>query len=74
MIKLAVVGTGGMAHPHADRFQKIKGVKLVAACDVVPGKAAAFAKEFGIPKAFTDLDEMLDQVEIDAVTVVTFRR
>jgi predicted dehydrogenase len=71
MIKLAIVGTGGMAHMHADRFKAIKGVKLVAACDIVPGRAAAFAEKFGIPKSFTDFDELLDKVDVDAVSVVT---
>jgi predicted dehydrogenase len=71
MIKLAVVGTGGMAHMHAERFKGIKGVKLVAACDIVPGRAVEFAEKFGIPQVFTDVDELLAQVEIDAVTVVT---
>lgn len=71
MIKLAVVGTGGMAHHHAEKFKEIKGVKLVAACDIIKGRAAAFAEKFGIPQAFTDFDELLAQVDIDAVTVVT---
>jgi len=71
MIKLAIVGTGGMAHMHAERFKGIKGVKLVAACDIVPGRAAAFAEKFGISEAFTDFDELLNQVECDAVSVVT---
>jgi len=35
MIKLAIVGTGGMANAHAKAFQAIRGVRLVAACDIV---------------------------------------
>ena len=34
MIKLAIVGTGDMAHTHAKAFNKIDDVKIVAACDV----------------------------------------
>ncbi len=71
MVKLAVVGTGGMAHAHARSFQGIRGVKLVAACDVVPEKVAAFAEQFGIPQTFTDLKKMLAEADIDAVTNVT---
>jgi predicted dehydrogenase len=70
MIKLAVVGTGGMAHQHAEKFKEIKGVKLVAACDIIAGRAAAFAEKFNIPQSFTDFDDLLAQVDIDAVTVV----
>jgi len=71
MIKLAIVGTGGMAHSHAKAFAEIKGCKLVAACDIVRPRAEAFATEFAIPQIFTDVDEMLGQAEIDAVAVVT---
>ncbi len=70
MIKLAVVGTGGMAHHHAEKFKEIRGVKLVAACDIVKERADAFAAKFDFPQAFSSFDELLEQVEVDAVTVV----
>ena len=71
MVKLAVVGTGGMARAHARSFQGIRGVRIVAACDVVPEKVAAFAEEFGIQRTFTDLKKMLAEADVDAVTNVT---
>jgi len=71
VIKIAIVGTGGMAHAHALAYQAIRGCRLVAACDVVEERATAFAEEFGIPSVHTDVDEMLRDVEIDAVSNVT---
>ncbi len=71
MIKLAIVGTGGMAHSHAKAFSAIKGCKLVAACDVVRERAQAFADKHGIPEVYADVDEMLAQSKMDAVSVVT---
>lgn len=73
MIKIAVIGTGGMANAHAKAFNEIRGCKLMAACDVVAEKAAEFAKRHGIPASgvFDDVDKMLSEVECDAVTVVT---
>ncbi len=73
MIKLAIIGTGGMAHAHARKFKEIKSCKIVAVCDIVKQRAAAFAKEFDLnPKTvFTDIAEMFDSVAIDAVTNVT---
>jgi predicted dehydrogenase len=73
MIRIAIIGTGGMANGHANNFKKIPGVKLVAACDVVDGKAADFAKRHGIPASavFTEVDKLLKNVEFDAVSVVT---
>ena len=49
VIKLAIVGTGGMAHSHAKAFGAIRGSKLVAACDVVRERAQAFADKHAIP-------------------------
>lgn len=72
MIRMAIVGTGGMAGGHADWFQnKIKGCKVVACCDVVPGRAQAFAERFKIPAFYTDMDEMLRKEDLDAVSNVT---
>ncbi|MBN1436129.1 MAG: Gfo/Idh/MocA family oxidoreductase [Sedimentisphaerales bacterium] len=73
MIKIAVIGTGGMAHAQADQFKLVRGCKLVAACDVVRERAAAYAAKYGIPDSavFTDVGEMLATVDCDAVTNVT---
>ena len=71
MINLAIVGTGGMAHAHARAYSTIRGVRMVAACDIVTGRAQEFAKEFKIPHAYTDVSELLAQEDIDAVDVVT---
>jgi predicted dehydrogenase len=71
MVRIAVVGTGGMANSHARAFQRIPGCVLVAACDVVGGKARSFAKRYGIPAVFTDAEELLDGVAVDAIANVT---
>ncbi|MDX2111835.1 MAG: Gfo/Idh/MocA family oxidoreductase [Verrucomicrobiota bacterium] len=70
MIKLAIIGTGGMAHTHATEYSKIKGVKLVAACDVLADKAREYAAKFAIPHAFDDVGKMLETCDIDAVSIV----
>lgn len=69
MIKLGIVGTGGMANGHARSFKEIKGVELTACHDVLPERAAAFAQKWTIPHVAASLDELLERV--DAVTVVT---
>lgn len=71
MIKLAIVGTGGMGNTHAKKFAAIPGVKLVACCDVDGGRAKDFASTYAIPESFTDFTHMLNTCEIDAVTNVT---
>lgn len=71
MIRLGIVGTGGMANAHADNFSKIRGVQLAAACDVVPERAQAFAQKWKIKRVYTDPVEMVAAGGLDAVAVVT---
>ena len=66
MIKIAIIGNGGMANIHAERFNKIRGCKLVACCDIDKKRAEQFAKKHGIKSTavFTDTDKMLSCNEI----------
>lgn len=68
-IRVGILGTGGMARAHADAFAKIPGVQVAACLDVVPGRAAVFAKRFHIPFATEDRDAFFGAV--DAVSIVT---
>ncbi|MDR1281451.1 MAG: Gfo/Idh/MocA family oxidoreductase [Opitutaceae bacterium] len=70
-VRIAIIGTGGMANGHANRFAEIPGCKLVAAADIDRARVDAFCAKHKIPAAFTDVTEMLAKVEIDAVSVVT---
>jgi len=71
MIKLGIVGTGGMANNHARNFAKIDGVELVAGCDIDPVRVKDYCLRHGIPGVYTDAKTMLEEVELDAVSVVT---
>lgn len=71
MIRLAIVGTGGMARGHAGAFAEIEDCQVVACADVVPGRAREFAQQFGIPSAYENTEEMLDHETLDGVSVVT---
>lgn len=70
-IRLLVLGTGGMAKAHATAFALDPRVVMVGACDVVPGRAAEFAKAYGMAKSFEDLDEAITWGGFDAATNVT---
>jgi predicted dehydrogenase len=71
MIRIGIVGTGGMAQAHAQAYQKIRGCRLAAACDIVPKRARDFAKKYGIADVYTDVEEMLAGTPVDAISVVT---
>ena len=70
MIKLGIIGTGSMAHLHAENFRNIRDVKIVACCDIVEKKAKEFAKAHGIANYHTDFDQMLNAELLDAVSII----
>lgn len=70
-IRLAIVGTGGMAKGHARSLVEEGDVRLAACCDVVADRARDFAALHNIPAWYTDFNELLDKEELDAVSVVT---
>ena len=70
-VKLAIIGTGGMANHHANKFKEIKGCKLVAACDIDPVRVRKFGDDHSIKLVFPDVASMLKGAEFDAVSIVT---
>jgi len=70
-MKLMILGTGNMALAHVRAFKAIAGVEVVAACDSVEGRAAAFAKEHGLAKSYASLEAALSAGGFDSVTNVT---
>lgn len=70
-VRLAILGTGGMANVHAERFAAIPGCSVVAAADVDLQRAEDFAAKHAIPAAYAGVKELLKKAEIDAVTIVT---
>jgi len=74
-IRIGFIGTGGIAHSHIKAYLNQPDVEIVAACDLIPGKAADFLKEYGVDApAFESHKEMLDKVEMDAVSVCAYNR
>ncbi|NLV74872.1 MAG: Gfo/Idh/MocA family oxidoreductase [Chloroflexi bacterium] len=72
MLRIGIIGSGSIArNAHMPGYRAQPEVEVVAACDVVPGRAAEFAKEFGIAKAYDSYAEMLKKEKLDAVSVCT---
>lgn len=71
VVRLLIIGTGGMARNHAEGFQAIAGVELVGAVDTRADVLAAFCDDFGIPNRFASLDQALEWGGFDAATNVT---
>ncbi len=72
LVRLAIVGTGGMGACHAQEFSRLPGVVLAAVCDVDEARARDFARRHAPAAAvFTDLGELLQDSLVDAVSIVT---
>ena len=74
MIRVGIIGCGGMANSHAKWFKSIKGCRLTACSDIVAGRAEAFAQKHEIPAAYEDAAAMLKREELDGVSIVTTDR
>ncbi len=75
-LRIGIIGTGGISHSHIRSYLNQSDAEIVAACDLIPGKAEAVLKKYELndAKAFVDYREMLDTVELDAVSVCTYNR
>jgi predicted dehydrogenase len=71
MIRIAIIGTGGIAGHHAQGFSRIPGCKVVAGCDVDEARVKAFCARHAIAHSYTDVDVMLKECELDAVVNAT---
>src|SRR3954468_5173590 len=70
--RVGVVGAGAIAQQaHLPVLSKMGGVTLVAVCDNDRHKARALADRFGIPDALSDIEDLLELDELDAVVIAT---
>jgi predicted dehydrogenase len=74
-LRLGVVGVGALTLrgilPHLSQDDVKERVRIEALCDPVVTRAEAAAARYGVAGAFADVDEMLAEADIDAVTVAS---
>ncbi|HEV7839695.1 MAG TPA: Gfo/Idh/MocA family oxidoreductase, partial [Gemmatimonadaceae bacterium] len=71
-VRLGLVGAGAIAQlAHLPVLSKLKGAQLVALCDNDGPKASAIAERLKIPDVFTDLEDLLELDQVDAVVIAT---
>jgi len=69
-LRFGVVGCGGRGASVAHLMTQISGTRLVAVCDVDEGRVREVGEQLGVP-SFRSFEEMLAQVEMDAVYIAT---
>ena len=67
-VRVAFIGSGGIARLHMDILSRMEDVQLACFCDVDGQKAWAAAAEYG-GKAYTDYQEMLEKEDLQAVYI-----
>jgi predicted dehydrogenase len=71
-VRVGLIGVGAVPQTaHLPILSKMRGAKLVALCDNDGPKTRAIAQRFGVPDVFTDIDDLLELEQLDAVIVAT---
>jgi predicted dehydrogenase len=70
-VRVAVVGLNGRGESHIQAFSKMEGVRLAALCDVDLRVLERRAEKFAGIKKYQDVRQLLEDKEIDAISVAT---
>lgn len=75
-VKVGIIGTGWIAEAHVANYLQCEDVEIVAAADLIPGKAEKFCKANGIEgiRLYPDHKSMIDAEDLDAVSVCTYNK
>ena len=74
-LKVGIIGTGWIAESHIQQYNVMPDVEVVAMADLIPGKAEAFKEKWGVQgdvHFYPDHKSMIDNEELDAVSVCTY--
>jgi len=74
-VKFGIIGTGWIAEAHIAALKEMEDVEVVALADIVPGKAEAFAKKYGIEGArcyLSDEELIANEKDLDGVSICTY--
>ncbi len=68
-VRVGIIGSAFSSNLHAEALQEVPEARVVAVCSSHRAHAEAFATRWKIPRVFTDVRELLDSKEVDAVVV-----
>ena len=77
VLNVAIIGTGWIAESHIESFLQMPDVKIVAAADLIDGKAERFMKHYGVEgvRYYHDHKELLaNEKNLDAVDICTYNK
>ncbi len=74
-IKVGIIGTGGISNAHIRCYKKQPDVEIIAACDLVPGRAEERMRDHEVEgvRYYLNHEEMIDnEPDLDVVSVCTY--
>ncbi|MDE5415576.1 Gfo/Idh/MocA family protein [Alkalihalobacterium chitinilyticum] len=70
-IRVGIIGCGSIAkHRHMPEYANNEHTEITAVCDIVEDRAQEFAEKYEA-KAYTNYEELLQNADVDAVSVCT---
>jgi predicted dehydrogenase len=70
-LRAALIGCGHISARHVPAWQVSPDAELVAVCDLDLARAEERAREFGIARAYDNVEAMLDAEQLDCVDIAT---
>ena len=73
-LKVGLIGCGWIAESHIECYKEMEDVEVVAAADLIEGKAEAFMKRYSVEgvRFYPSHKELIDSEELDAVDICTY--
>ncbi|MBI1924621.1 Gfo/Idh/MocA family oxidoreductase [Candidatus Poribacteria bacterium] len=69
--RAGVIGVGGVSSLHTDAYMALPHTELVAAADLSEAALSRFTEKYGIANVYTDYRRMLDEQNLDIVSIPT---
>ena len=70
-VNVGLVGLGLVSHSHLKAYLSHSDAKVIAVCDMDEERAKTVSGKYGIPKYYTDYEQMLKDPEINTVDIAT---
>lgn len=71
MLKVGIIGAGHVSQRHMEAYTKNKNVEIVAIADLNEALAKKHAETYNIKNCYTDYHRILENPEIEAVSILT---
>jgi len=71
-LKIGVIGVGGISEAHIGGYKKNPNVELTAFCDINEERLKEKGEKYGVTHLYTDVNEMVKNEKLDAVSVCTW--